>query len=312
MALLRILLIVACVLFAAGSAGAAEPLPASAFDYAKIVVQPPVLRERRIGGAIVRDVAIPKASGGSVRAYIVLPADGGPFGGALMVHWLGERDSNRNEFLDDAIALAHHGVASVLPDAMWSSPRWYEVGRAHATDYANSIEQVKELRRALDVLFLQPGLNPQRVGYVGHDFGAMYGAVLTGVDARPRFGVFMAAAPSFNDWYLYGSPPADVQAYKTQMAVLDPVLYLAQSHLADALFQFARRDVYVPPAKFAAFYVSDHGKKVLRLYDAHHDLAIPPAIDDRRSWLEERLGVQSIPRAAAMATVIKPRKTTTP
>ena len=290
----------------------AEPLPASAFDYVNIATQPPVLRERRVDGVIIRDVSIPKSSGGSTPAYIVLPADGGPYGGALMVHWLGEHDSNRNEFLDDAVALAHHGIASILPNAMWSSPGWYETGRSPATDYASSIEQVKELRRVLDVLFLQPGLNPQRVGFVGHDFGAMYGALLTAVDARPRFGVFMAAAPSFNDWYLYGNPPANVQAYKAQMAVLDPALYLAQTKLVDALFQFARRDFYVPPAKFAAFYVADHGKKALRLYDAHHDLEIAPAIEERRAWLEERLGVQSIPRAAAMAMVTRPKKTTTP
>ena len=43
---------------------------------------------------------------------------------------------------------------------------------------------MKDLRRALDVLLAQPGVDPKRIAYVGHDFGAMYGAVLAGVDRR--------------------------------------------------------------------------------------------------------------------------------
>ena len=213
-----------------------------------------------------------------------------PHGGVLWVHWLAdEGPSNRHEFEADAIALAAHGIVSVLPDAMWNAPGWYEK-RAYADDYPHSIAQVVALRRALDVLLLQPGVDPARVAYAGHDFGSMYGAVLLGVDPRPHYAVLMAGTPSFTDWYLYGKPPPDVAAYRAQMAVLDPAIYLRRASLTDALFQFARHDPYVSPAQFAAFFVADHGPKTLRLYDAGHDLAVDAAIDDRRAWLIRRLG----------------------
>jgi hypothetical protein len=100
----------------------------------------------------------------------------------------------------------------------------------------------------------------------------------------------MAGTTSFNDWYLYGPPPADVAAYRAQMAVLDPVIYLRRATLSDALFQFARHDVYVKPAKLADYFVADHGPKTLRIYEAGHDLAIDAAIEDRRAWLARHIG----------------------
>ena len=280
---------------------AADPLPPSTFDYAPIVSPPPALHEYASQGAIVREIEIPLTAGGTTKAYVVTPPGLGPFGGALMVHWLGEGAdvSNRSEFLQDALALAQRGIVSVLPNAMWSAPNWYTRGRSYATDYTNSIVQVKELRRALDVLLLQRGVDRNAIGYVGHDFGAMYGAVMAGVERRARYYVFMAGTTSFNDWYLYGRPPADVAAYKAQMAPLDPVLYLHEATIEDALFQFARHDFYVPPDKFAAFYVADHGPKTLRLYDADHDLGTSLAIDERRSWLAQHLAHKPIPGSYA-------------
>ncbi|MBV8601437.1 MAG: hypothetical protein JO359_07730 [Candidatus Eremiobacteraeota bacterium] len=295
-------LFVAFVLAAAtpGAARAADPLPPSTFDYARIAAAPPVLRQRRMQGVLVRDIEIPKAAGGVAKAYVVTPDGNGPFGGVLMVHWLGEEDSNREEFLDDALALARRGIVSVLPDAMWSARDWYSRGRTHATDYANSIEQVKELRRALDVLLLQKGVDSNAIAYVGHDFGAMYGAVLSGVDRRARYYAFMAGTTSFNDWYLYGKPPPNVDAYRAQMGPLDPVLYLREASIADALFQFARHDFYVPPKKFADFYVADKGPKTLRIYDeAGHDLMIPAAIEERRDWLVRHVARKSVSREYA-------------
>src|SRR5262249_57326088 len=112
------------------------------------------------------------------RAILVVPKSAAPHAGVLFVHWLGEPETtNRSEFVADAIALANAGTVSLLIDAMWSAPKWFKT-RTTETDYAASIDQVKDLRRALDFLLAQEGVDPARVAFVGHDFGGMYGSIV--------------------------------------------------------------------------------------------------------------------------------------
>ena len=142
----------------------------------------------------------------------------------LFVHWYGppRPTSNRTQFIPDAIELAKSGVVSLLIDTPWSVPEFFKL-RKREDDYARSVQQPKDLRRALDVLVSLPRIDAARVAYVGHDFGAMYGTLAAAADRRIRAFVFMAGAPSFTDWFLYGPPmPPDArQAFIDQMAPLD-------------------------------------------------------------------------------------------
>ena len=154
----------------------------------------------------------------------------------LFVHWYGppRPTSNRTQFVPDAIELAKSGVVSLLIDTPWSMPEYFKL-RTRDEDYSRSIQQVKDLRRALDVLLAQPNVDPARVAYVGHDFGAMYGALAAAADDRVHAFVFMAGAPSFTDWFLYGAPmaPDAKQKFIDQMAPLDPDAPSAEAARAD-------------------------------------------------------------------------------
>ncbi|HEV2037506.1 MAG TPA: hypothetical protein VGQ96_02780 [Candidatus Eremiobacteraceae bacterium] len=209
------------------------------------------------------------------------------------MHWLGDpKTTNLTEFYRDAATLAERGCVSLLVDAMWSQPHWYDRIRLPATDYANSIQQVIDVRRSLDLLARQPGVDAHRIAFVGHDFGAMYGSVLSGVDARPRWYVLMAGNPSFSEWYLLDPklhPPANRAAYVAQMARLDPPLYLAQSHAEEFLFQFSRHDDYIPIDRALLFANMAPLPRGLFLYDSDHSLNVPAAFIDRIGWLEKRL-----------------------
>ena len=90
--------------------------------------------------------------------------------GALFVHWLGDKPETTNltEFEPDALVLARDGVTSVLIDAMWSAPGWFNKVRTPGSDYDNSIKQVVDLRRALDLLLAQADVDRGRIAYVGH------------------------------------------------------------------------------------------------------------------------------------------------
>jgi cephalosporin-C deacetylase-like acetyl esterase len=271
---------------------AANPLAASAFSYDDRAPLDVRITQRTIVSGVVRqDLTFAAPNGGRVHAEMIAPQKNGTtHAGVLFVHWLGDpQTTNLTEFEPDARALAQRGVTSLLIDAMWAQPHWFMRVRSTDTDYRDSIAQVVNLRRALDVLEAQPGVDAHRLAYVGHDFGAMYGAVLSGVDPRPRWFVLMAGNPLFSQWYLLGKKPADVHAYTAQMAALDPGPYLARSKAEAFLFQFSQKDEYISPNNQLRFFASAPLPKALYLYDADHSLRVPQAISDRLSWLLARL-----------------------
>lgn len=254
-------------------------------------------------GVTVRDVTFSGPLGGRVEAYLVLPPAGTkpPYPGILWAHWLegGDPHSNRKEFLEEAVMLAREGVVSLLPDCFWSTdPKrwtarkgfWWTSDAKHDTDM--SIKQVVELRRALDLLLAQPGVDPQRVGYVAHDFGAMYGSIIAAVDRRPKFYVMMAATTTFSEWFLFGSKltPEEEKQYITDMSPLDPARYIAQAAPAKLYFQFAHADYYVPERTAQVLYDSASSPKEIHWYDAGHDVKHDQAQPDRLRWLRGQFG----------------------
>ncbi len=227
-----------------------------------------------------------------IKAYLVTPASPGPHAAILYVHWLGEpATTNRTEFLDEAVALAGRGVVSLLVDAMWAKPKWYGQ-RVPEEDFDHSVRQVIELRRAMDLLIAQPGVDPQRVAYVGHDFGAMYGMIANGMDRRAKTYVFMAGVPHFIDWALFAHEPKDLEAYKKRIAPLDPVNFVSRLAPAPVFFQFANKDEYVSAAQAAETYAAAGVRKQMTTYAAGHDLHTAEVAADRVAWLERELGLK--------------------
>ena len=271
---------------------AAEP-PTDIFNYdrAAPLQVAEVGRETR-GQAVVRDITFVPVDQ-PVKAYVVAPAAGIPPGPAILyVHWLGDpATTNRTEFIDEAVALAGRGVTSVLVDTMWAVPKWYK-NRVPEEDYAQAIHQVIELRRAMDLLLAQPGVDPARVGFVGHDFGAMYGMIASALDHRAKTYVFMSAAPHFIDWFLFARQPKDLPSYRAQITAIDPILYVPKLAPARVFFQFANKDEYVSAAQAAEYYAAAVAPKQTATYVAGHDLHTAQVAADRVAWLERELGLK--------------------
>jgi pimeloyl-ACP methyl ester carboxylesterase len=208
----------------------------------------------------------------------------------LFLHWYDEKagNSDRSEFLPEAYDLARHGATSLLVDAMWAKPNWFEE-RNRADDYNASIAQVKTLRRAVDVLVRQPGVSPSRVALVGHDFGMMFGAILAGIDHRIRASVFVAGTSCLSDWYLLGNkqPAAEQQKIKVALSPLCPVLYLPKAS-GPVLLQFGTNDPYVRLQNAHALASAAPEPKLVRYYDAGHALNAQARVD-RLEWLALRL-----------------------
>lgn len=246
--------------------------------------------EKRLG-ATVLDLTFDALTGKDVAAYVVTPEGTGPFAAVLWVHWLGEPETtNRTQFLNEAVNLASKGVVSVLVDAMWSTavnPDWFGK-RVPEEDYGNSIRQVIALRRAMDLLISQPGVDKSRIGLVGHDYGGMYSMMMAGVDQRLRAQVYVAVVPSLNDWAFLGPQPKSKAAYLRQNAMLELTDYLSQVKSVPAFLQFGTKDVYVSRVD-SGLIANALGTKNRKFYETDHAMTLPEIAADRDAFLLKEL-----------------------
>jgi predicted esterase len=230
----------------------------------------------------------------AMNSVLVVPA--GPLKNApavLWVHWLGEvATTNHTEFMSDAQALAKRGVVSMLVDMPWSQAKWFTDVRTTESDFDATILQVVSLRRALDCLGAVNGVDKTRIAYVGHDFGAMDGALLLASDDRPAYAVLMAPTLSYWEWYLLGKQPADPGAYVARMSAFDLPGWLAHGKQKATLLQFGQNDEYVSQATGIALRNAVPNRdRTFKAYKLDHALEDVTAHDDRVTWLATHLGV---------------------
>ena len=226
---------------------------------------------------------------------MIRPEGDGPFAAILYVHWYEPQaqDSNRSQFVEEAREMARSGAVCLLIETLWSDPDFF-LKRTQADDVQNSLDEVVNLRRAMDFLLSQPGVDAERFGYVGHDFGGMYGVLAGSLDQRATHYIIMAAAPHFPDWYLY-LPKLEGQAREAfirQMSEIDPIVHVPNLAPASVLFQFGTDDPHVPKERAELFFASADEPKEIKWYEAGHGLN-EKATGERKVWLKDKLGLKS-------------------
>ena len=135
-----------------------------------------------------------------VRAFLIAPGDGEPRGGVLLLNWFDPEapDGNRSQFLEEAQELAGAGVLSLLPDLQFP---WHADPVESASDAARVEEELARLGPCVDLLEAR---GATRVVMVGHDFGAMHGALLVARDPRigaGRVGGLNATRSGHSVWW---------------------------------------------------------------------------------------------------------------
>lgn len=209
----------------------------------------------------------------------------------LYVHWYEPESisSHRTQFDEEAKELARLGAVCLSIETLWSD-RDFFLKRTQEKDMQNSMEEVVNLRRALDLLLSQPNVDTKRVAYVGHDFGGMYGVLTGSLDGRPTHYVVMASTPRFSDWYLY-LPKLEGEARETfirQMAEVDPIAHVQNLAPASILFQFATDDFHVPKERAEEFFAAAKEPSQIKWYESQHGLN-ETATQDRKAWLKQSL-----------------------
>jgi len=243
------------------------------------------------GTISVQDLTYAGLDGGRIPAYWIAPTDRDRFAAVLFVH---PAPGNRSSFFNEALRLGGMGIASLLIEAPWAAGEAW--ARTLGTPEQNReifAAIVRELRRALDLVLARTGVDPGRVAYVGHSFGALCGGVLAGVDHRCRACVLMAGAPSFTDVAVANLPSLAGEAlehYREVMAPIDPATFIGHAAPAKLLLQFGERDQIFSREQSQAFADAASDPKLVRWYDTDHAFESEEAKRDRVEWLHAQLG----------------------
>ena len=253
-----------------------------------------VIGKRAQDGIESRLVVIQTPFGYRRTAEMYRPEGDGSYPAILYVHWYEPESlsSHRTQFEEEAKEMARGGAICVSIETLWSD-RDFFLKRTQEDDMQNSIEEIVNIRRALDLLLSQPGVDTKRIAYVGHDFGGMYGVLAGSLDQRPAHYVIMAATPRFPDWYLY-LPKLEGEARETfirQMFEIDPITHVPNLSPADVFFQFATNDPHVPKERAEEFFRAARDPKEMKWYEAGHGLN-EDATHDRKNWLSIKLNLE--------------------
>jgi dienelactone hydrolase len=266
----------------------------------------------------VYDITYDSPKGGGVPAYLVVPKGRGPFAAIIWGHWYWQNSSmrNRKEFLDEAIALAPSGAVSLLTDGPINRPTHVESKDPLDEHVAlEFLQQVIDVRRAVDLLLSRRDVDPRRIAFVGHSYNAGVGALLSGLDRRFKAFVLMAGSTSDEvarqgkDWEEFRQKvgPEKVDFFVRKYDYLDQGRFVSHAAPAVVFLQYGSRDSGISTERAQQYAAVVSEPKKLKIYDAEHNLNAE-ARRDRIHFLIEQLKLKPVPESiiAAIPNLYQP------
>ncbi len=278
------------------------------FDYDNklpLEIQDKVIEE--FPDSTLHDLTYTSPKGGPVEAYLVVPKGKGPFAAILFGHW---GNGTRAEFIPEAKIYAKAGAVSLIPDYPWDRPQpWYRSVDHYdkpELDRDNEVQAVIDLRRGIDLLLARSDVDPARLVYIGHSYGAQWGSILTAVDKRMKTSVLMAGVPEIGDIYLRTTDPGLTDFRKTQPAgqlekycevvgQVDAIHFVGHAAPIPLLLQFANYEQYFDKTSMQHYISTASDPKKVLYYDTGHDLNDFQALEDRYDWLVDQIHLRREP-----------------
>jgi pimeloyl-ACP methyl ester carboxylesterase len=209
-------------------------------------------------------------------------------GGVLFLHWFDPQadDGNSTQFEAEARQLEALGIATALPQLVFP---WSIDPRGSSADAEQIEAELGRLSASLDELAAR---GARTIVLVGHDFGAMHGALLMARDPRIVGGVLIAPANRWSDWFLrFWSIEEDRFDYGRAMQPLDPIERIAEIAPRPLLLQFANDDYFIAAMDASELYNAAGEPKRIERYESDHAMRNEQARADRRAFILEQLGV---------------------
>jgi dienelactone hydrolase len=258
-------------------------------------------------GVKVQDINFASPKGGRITAYLIVPSTKGSHAGVVYGHW---GNGNRTEFLSEAIALARVGTVSVLIDYPWErTGEWWQPQFGFNEPEKRTeqyLQAITDLQRAIDLLLARSDVDPNRIAYVGHSYGAQWGAVLAALDKRIKTAVLMAGVPSAASIWLEATNDASLVGFRKNLPQgvlekfvevynkLDAVKFVPHAAPVSLLFQFGYQERYIHDHHMRQYAEAASQPKQVKWYDAGHDLLSMEALLDRENWLRKELDLRPV------------------
>lgn len=248
--------------------------------------------------AIIEDVTFKGCQGSLISAYLVSPLttkqEKRP--AILYVHWYDPHvaNSNRDEFLNEAKRMAQQGAVSLLVSTFWSVPGGTYHERRWQNDYQNTLNQTQDLLHAVNLLrSFKNEVDATRIAYVGHDYGASFGALVAGIDNKIKGFALEAGTPRLTDWYSYGSASGtpkgeEAKQFVASFNAIEPEVMITKTK-AKILLQYAKDDPFITAENAQALQKAAPKDTVFKIYNTTHAMDLPQVETDRREWLTQLL-----------------------
>jgi hypothetical protein len=267
-----------------------DPELLSQFDYdASAPLDVQEVKSEVKDGAVVHDITYAGPEG-RIDAFLITPQGDGPF---PAVELMPGAPGAKYTFYTEAIALAKAGVVSLLPTPPYARPPIEDVVVFEPSDKDGIVQEVKEMRRGIDVLISRPEVDPSRLGYVGFSWGASLGGILSAVERRVHSFVLMSLVPHLStDMRKLAEEQGaggDLAAYEEAMQPIDALNYLPHAAPSGVFLQAGELDTRPSPDDTQEAFAAASDPKKLQMYDTEHDLN-PQAKADARAWIIEQLG----------------------
>lgn len=259
-------------------------------------------------GISVTDVSY-ASSYGRVSAWLVEPAASvqSPYAGLVYLHG---SETDRDDLLDEAVAMAHVGAVSLVLDAPFA--RGEGSIRPYLQSYVKpekerdmTAQAAIDVRRAFDVLAARPDVDPERLGFVGHSWGASLGALVASVDDRVRAWALLSPRPSWTRFLQSDDPFATSKreayakywdAYIDMMQPFDALPVIGEVDGQSLLLQYGDFDDVVPPKVAHQLINAAATGTTTQRFEAGHALDAK-ATRARCDWLSDRLGLRRLDEA---------------
>jgi len=240
--------------------------------------------------------------GGKVNMLVVRPRGAGPYAAIVYQHGGGQ---SMPTYLAEAEVLARAGAVSLILDVPGSGPgkrtALEDKGAEMRASYA---EMAVCFRRAVDYLQSLQIVDPSRMAFVGHSYGAIAGSVLVRTERRIKTFVLIGGVARLSrhvsetqiDYWIEwrkGMTAGQLAHAVEQIRPIDPDNFVSAPGHGSILVQCGSFDS-VNIEACPALYSAASNPKELRWYDTDHGFADLEATFDRMQWLQRELRLNAV------------------
>ncbi len=227
---------------------------------------------------------------GAARAWLLTPSAPKKHPLVVFLHAEGA-SANARSFIEEGVSLAGDGIASLhveLPLTTAANPG--------ANDGVSIAQAARRAQHALAWARSQAGINGERVGVVGHRYGALVGTILTAMDIKIDAIALLAPPGKPSGWLQVSERPASTRLrdtfdkaqwgpYLYGLAKFDTEVWMPYTVHAKVFFQFATQDDWTTTMEQVDLWRATKGAKERHTYEADSNLNDEARVA-RVAWLK--------------------------